>query len=255
MNKLALERVVPEARQIVQAAAEVYLRHTEQWCIGLLIHGSALKGGFIPGCSDVDLQLYLQPEAFTAYGQLPLEICCTIQRDLASIDPRPFQYIQGYALPPIVRPGYIAAIPGTYHMLTGTLPVPEASEEDLQRSARTALTGMDRLISNYCRGLLDHGAGKLERQVRFLCTDVGPTLCHILTIQEQNGIHVWSLPKPEVIALLPQESPLALRTRAFYQLLQTYYSLENSLENAIRVIEAGIAFFEEVKIWQTENVR
>ena len=32
--------VVPEARLIVKRAAQVYLQHTEPWCIGILIHGS-----------------------------------------------------------------------------------------------------------------------------------------------------------------------------------------------------------------------
>ncbi|MFQ5795285.1 MAG: hypothetical protein ACE5JP_09580 [Candidatus Bipolaricaulia bacterium] len=40
--------LVPEARQTVIDAAHVYLEHTRPWFIGLLIHGSALKGGFIP---------------------------------------------------------------------------------------------------------------------------------------------------------------------------------------------------------------
>lgn len=95
MHHLDLSRVVPAARPVIEAAAQVYLRHTEQWLLGLLIHGSALKGGFISGCSDIDLQIYLRSEAFTLYGQLPLEICSAIQRDLARIDPHPFQYIQG----------------------------------------------------------------------------------------------------------------------------------------------------------------
>ena len=104
MHNLDMSRVVPVARPVVEAAARVYLRHTDRWLIGLLIHGSALKGGFIPGCSDIDLQIYLKPEAFTVYNQLPLEICSIIQRDLARIDPQPFQYIQGYALRPTPRP-------------------------------------------------------------------------------------------------------------------------------------------------------
>lgn len=75
MAGLDLSHVVPAAKPIVEAAARVYHRYTEQWLLGLLIHGSALKGGFIPGYSDIDLQVYLRSEAFTIYGQLPLEIC------------------------------------------------------------------------------------------------------------------------------------------------------------------------------------
>ncbi len=84
---------------IVHAAATVYLHHLGQWCMGVLVHGSALKGDYIPGCSDIDFQLYLEPAAFTQKGQLPLEVCLALQRDLAQIEPFPFQYIQGHTLP------------------------------------------------------------------------------------------------------------------------------------------------------------
>jgi hypothetical protein len=174
IHDLDLSRVVPAARPVLEAAARVYLRHTEQWLLGLLIHGSALKGGFILGCSDIDLQVYLRSEAFTIYGQLPLEICSTIQRDLARIDPHPFQHIQGYTLSSVPRSEYVGPIPGAYHMLTGQLPVPEAGEADLQRSARKKLATIDERIAYYCRGLLKHGSGRLALLVRFICTDLWP---------------------------------------------------------------------------------
>lgn len=249
MHDLDLSRVVPVAQPVVEAAARVYLRHTEQWLLGLLIHGSALKGGFIPGCSDIDLQIYLRSAAFTVYGQLPLAICSAIQRDLARIDPYPFQYIQGRMLSPLPRPEYVGPIPGAYHMLTGQLPVPEASEADLQRSARKNLSTIDETIAYYCKGLLEHGSGRLERLVRFLCTDLWPTLYQLLTIQEQDGLRIWRLPKPAALALLRQESQLAQTAYTFYQALHLYYPQETSVEDAIRVIEAGIAFFEEVRLW------
>ena len=66
MDQLAVSGLTPEARPIAAAAAAVYMRHTRPWFIGLVAHGSAVKGGFIPGCSDVDLQLYLDDAAFTA---------------------------------------------------------------------------------------------------------------------------------------------------------------------------------------------
>ncbi len=252
VHDLDLSHVMPAAKPVVEAAARVYLRHTKQWLLGVLIHGSALKGGFIPGCSDIDLQVYLRSEAFTIYGQLPLEICSAIQRDLARIDPYPFQYIQGYTLSPIPRSEYVGPIPGAYHMLIGQLPVPEASEADLQGSVRKKLATIDESIAYYCRGLLEHGSGKLERLVRFLCTDLWPTLYQLLTLQEQDGLRVWRLPKPAALALLRQESQLAQTAHRFYQALHLYYPQATSVEDAICVIEAGIAFFEEARIWWLE---
>ncbi len=60
-----------EARVIVEAAAAIYLRHTQPWFIGLVVHGSALKGGFIPGCSDIDFQLFLDESRVGAFSTAP----------------------------------------------------------------------------------------------------------------------------------------------------------------------------------------
>jgi hypothetical protein len=119
METLNLSGVQPVARPIVEAVSTVYLRHVRPWLIGLMIHGSALKGGFIPGCSDIDLHVYLDDAAFTAQGQLPLEFCLSIQQELAQIDPAPFQYIQCYALPPRLPAHHIGPVPGAYQMLIG----------------------------------------------------------------------------------------------------------------------------------------
>lgn len=75
MGELPVTAIQSAARPVVEAASAVYLRHLRPWLIGMVLHGSALKGGFIQGCSDVDLQLYLQEEAFTSQGHLPLEVC------------------------------------------------------------------------------------------------------------------------------------------------------------------------------------
>lgn len=83
----------PEAQSIVQATSAIYYKHTSSWFIGLIAHGSAVKGGFIPGCSDIDLQLYLEDAAFSEHGILPLSTGMAIQRELSHIDPAPFQYI------------------------------------------------------------------------------------------------------------------------------------------------------------------
>jgi hypothetical protein len=61
---LNLSPLTPEARPIVEAAAAIYLRHFQPWFVGLVVHGSALKGGFLPGCSDIDLLLFLDRQAF-----------------------------------------------------------------------------------------------------------------------------------------------------------------------------------------------
>jgi len=246
---LDIAPIVPEAQSIVRDATGIYLQHLSQWCIGVLVHGSALKGGYISGGSDVDLQLYLEPSAFNSNGDLALELCIAIQRDLSKIDPTPFQYIQGYALPPYPRKGFSRPIPGAYHMVAGRLPVPEATEDELQIAARHALDTLD--VSRVFRpqDLLEHGVWKLPQKVRWLCTDVWPTLNHVLTVQRGQGIEVWQLPKHEAMRLLPQESISAQTIQAFYQAICNYYAAEAPIEEALNAIKYGVAFLQSVKLW------
>lgn len=251
--------LVPEARETVKAAAQVYFEHTRPWFIGLLIHGSALKGGFIPGCSDIDFKLYLQDSAFGEDGSLPLELVLAIHRDLSKIDPVPFQYLQCYALPPHLTAvgqigGDIGPIPGTYRMLLGSLPVPEPTPEQVRERAEESLATLQPVPSHLSNGLLDHGGGRLERHVRLLCTEVWPTLFNVLTCRAENPLEVWALPKDAAIARLPEEELLGKEIRQFHQNVRAYYLGKQSVDGAFAVVETGVGFLQAAKEWYRRHV-
>lgn len=246
-------RLVPAAQPIAARAAVVYLKHTRPWFVGLLAHGSAYKGGYIAGCSDIDFQLYLDPAAFTPDGALPLDLLEAIYRDMARIAPAPFRYVQCYALPCATPAGQVPPIPGAYTMLAGRLPVAEATGEQLLASARAALTRLEPLTHSLASELLSHGGGRLRHKTRLLCTEVWPTLYHLATLQQRDPIAVWNLPKPDVIALLPPESPTGSAIRAFYAAVNEYYPAEASVDGMLDVITRGVAFLREAQQWWSEN--
>jgi len=249
---LDLSGLTPEARPIVEAAAAIYIRHTRPWFVGLIAHGSAFKGGFIPGCSDIDLQLYLDQAAFSEGGQLPIALSLAIHRDLSLIDPAPFQYIQCYALTTRLPDGYVGPIPGAYHLVAGRLPVVEATAEQLHSSARTALAKLSAPPPYIARTLLEHGGGKLERSVRLLCTDVWPILYQVLALRQDDPIRVWGMPKDRAIESLPVGSALGQAIRAFYAALRAYYPAQESIEEALATIVSGVAFLEAARQWWEE---
>ena len=245
--------LVPEARQTVLAAAQVYWQHTCPWFIGMLVHGSALKGGVIPGGSDIDLQLFLTEAAFDAMGHLPLRVSMALHRALAQINPAPFQYIQCYALAPCLPDAsqeQLRPIPGAYHLLAGTLPIPEATPQQVQeRSSRFLATLRPDAFAIASR-LLQHGGGHLERTVRTLCTDVWPTLYHVVAWQARNPLEVWALPKEAVIARLSAaEAVLGQAIRSFYQGVTAYYQRPHRVDEALAVLEQGVTFLQHVHAW------
>ncbi|GCE19819.1 hypothetical protein [Dictyobacter kobayashii] len=245
--------LVPEARPIVEAAARIYLNHLQKVCIGILVHGSALKGGFIPGCSDIDFQLYLKGTALEENGQLPVALTMAIQHELATIDPAPFQYIQAYAKSPDIKTertkNQVGPIPGAYHMIYGHLSVPEATAEQIMQGSRRAIERVPTAIADTSEDLLGTGGGHLERRVRYICTDVWPTLYSVLTLQSQQPLEIWRLPKGSAFHLLPAHTPMGRNIRRFYQCAVTYYGHGRVLEEALAVIETGVAFLQAVEEW------
>lgn len=245
----AISRLVPAAQRPAARAVAVYLRHAAPWLVGILVHGSAYKGGYIPGCSDIDFQLYLDPAAFTDEGALPLALLSAIHRDLAQIDPAPFRYIQCYALPCATLPGQMPPIPGAYALLHGRLPVAEATAQQLTDSARAALAQIDPLSRSLASELLSCGGERLQHKMRLLCTEVWPTLYHIATLQQDDPIAVWNLPKPDVIALLSPETPTGSAIRAFYAAVNDYYPAEATVDGRLAVITTGVAFLRAARLW------
>ena len=248
-----ISHLVPAAQPVASRAAAMYLAHTASWFVGLLAHGSAYKGGYITGCSDIDFQLYLDPAAFTAAGALPLDLLTAIHRDIAQVDPAPFRYIQCYALPCATPSGQVPPIPGAYALLAGRLPVAEATSAQLRASARTALARLEPLTRSLASELLSHGGRRLQHKTRLLCTEVWPTLYHITSLQQGDPIAVWNLPKSDVIALLPVESAMGSAIRAFYAAVTIYYPAEASLEALLDVITRGVDFLREARAWWSEN--
>ncbi len=252
MSPVDVSPLMPEARRIVEAAAAVYLRHTSPWFVGLIVHGSALKGGSIPGSSDIDLKLYLEDAAFIRSGQLPLQVCLSIQRDLSLIDPSPFRYIQCDPLSMRTLPDEVGPVPGAYHVVAGRVPVPEASSEQLRQAARDALTRLDPLPAFVTGALVEHGGGRLSAAVRLLCTRVWPALYNVLALQRQDVTAVWRLPKDHAIALVPDDGELGQALRRFHRAVLDYYPAEASVEGALAVVEHGIAVLQAAVNWHAD---
>ncbi len=238
--------LVREARQPSLVAARILVHHTRPWFVGLIAHGSAVKGGFIEGWSDIDLQLYLEPAAFVHANALALDVAVAIQRDLAEIDPSPFQFIScrpvdarnpGSAPPPV---------PGAYSILDGSLPVAEATARQLREDGRRALTALHVEPQFLSAGLLEHGGGRLPFTVRSYCNYVWLTLFHFLAATADDPLAVWSMTKPLAVEALPSGTARGDAIRVFYRSLLAF-AAHGTVDAALAVISDGAAFLRAVE--------
>jgi len=243
--------LIPEAQALALAVARIFWKHTQPWFVGLVCFGSAVKGGIIPGASDLDFHLYLQEAAFASTDTLRLDVALAIQADLSHINPAPFRYLDGGAESGILPEGHVGPIPGSYHLIAGRLPLAEATAEQLQVQARWSLARLTPLPVFVSEGLLRHGEGRgqLALTVRALCQVVWPVLYQVSCLGPEDALSVWRLPKQDVIALLSPVEPMGRAIRAFNRAVSTYYPSETSIDDALKVIETGVGFLHAVTDW------
>ncbi len=246
--------LIREARRPAVAAARAYWRQTHPWFVGLVCFGSAVKGGIIAGASDLDFHLYLADAAFTPRGDLPLAVCLAIQRELAAVDPVPFRYME--CSPErdsaTLDEGHVGFPAGTYHLLAGRMPVPEATAEDLRAQARWALARLDPEPPAFVtEGLLKRGAGRgaLALTVRSFTQRVWPVLYQVLALREADPCAVWRAPKERAVALLPADEPMGRAIQGFDRAVRAYYPAEAALEPALTVLVEGTAFLRATAAW------
>lgn len=247
--------VQPEARAIVCAMAEAYVAQVGPALVSLVAHGSAVKGGFIPGSSDVDLDAFVDPSALDAHGELPLERALALHADLARIDPHPFGYLQGHVYPSGSGPR-VGYVPGAMQVVWGEADVPVATEKELVQSALSSLRELDpdALRSRVSNGLLDHGAGRLAREVRWLCTDVWPVMYQVACLGEDDVLAVWRLTKPQVVERLESVPVVGPAASAWMDAVMTHYATGQSLPTALATIRDGVTFIGAAKSWSGERL-
>ncbi len=232
----------------VRACLDVF---GEQLVEGIVLHGSAAKGGGVPGFSDIDFMVFLAPECFTESGSLPDESVFAVQE---RIGPLPWQaagflYPQAYFYDARRLPDWWTGPPPNAHrLLWGRLPDEATPTNDGIRasSARFLTDTLPQYIARDLSGFIDADDASLPRRVRLLGTSVAPTIFALIAREAGDALSVWTLSKFEALALLEQRFPDAdgpALARRFYDNVQRLYGNERfDTELGRETFRLGIRF-------------
>ncbi|RKN70573.1 hypothetical protein [Paenibacillus ginsengarvi] len=249
------ESIQAAAERINLAVRDIMLHHVKSSFRGLIVQGSAVKGGFIAGSSDIDYVLYVDETGLNESGALPIETCINLHQALSEINVHPFRYIQFSVISPKTNK-YLPPIPGSYQLLAGQLLEPEATNDQIFQDAVASLNRLQPEAAFHPHQLLDHGEDRIERCARLMCTVVWPVVFQLLTVIHQDGIRIWNLKKQEAVSLLSNEVEVGGMAANFLSSVQSYYPQEQSPEKALRLIEEGFAFLNATKrFWSTHCTR
>ncbi len=216
---------------------------------GIILHGSAVKGGIIPGYSDIDFMVFLTPDAFHD-AALPDEAAFAMQERIGPMPWRKagFGYPQAYFYDARRLPEWwTGPVPGAFRALVGELPdAARATEEGLRAGARRFLSEtlpgrLNGMVSNYA----DSADTQLPRRVRLLGTDLTPAVFSLASLHTDDLLTLWGRPKFEALAIVDQAHPDADGPRLakrFYANVKLLFGEEFDVQLGREAFRTGVAF-------------
>lgn len=217
---------------------------------GIVLHGSAQKGGGIPGFSDIDFMVFLTPDCFAPDGVLQDELVFAIQEH---IGPLPWQeagflYPQAYFYDARRLPGWwTGPAPGSYRVLFGALPAEAQPTADGLRAAsrRFLAEGMPQQLAGMLQNFADADDASLPRRLRLLGTMVTPSIFALASLHEDDVLALWAQSKFEALARLEarygQDEGPAL-ARQFYERVARLYGDQFEANEGRQTFRLGVAF-------------
>ena len=217
---------------------------------GVVLHGSAVKGGGIPGFSDVDFMVFLSPDSFDEQGNVSDEAAFAIQERIGPLPWREAGYLypQAYFYNARSLPEWwTGPAPGAYRVLWGTLPSEAEPTAELLRAieARYLQGVLPGRVTAMVQNFADSDDASLPRRVRLLGTDVTPAVFAVLTSDAEDVLALWAQTKWEALARLqaryPDDAgpPLA---RRFYENVRLLYGQEFDADLGRETFRIGVAF-------------
>lgn len=235
-------------RDFVEACRSVF----GESLVAIIIKGSAVKGGFIPGLSDVDLHIYLKDDAFAYSDFLKLELGLSLQEKMDELI-REYDFGGGpvqVIMINVSKPrDWSAPLPGTYIVLYGNeCPEPPPSAEAMLEYDRTNLQN-PQYGYGLVNSLVDKTSDLLAGYVRRLNAAVTPTLYRVLSVLTREPFKAWKMTRFEVLEALEELDIEAVRqfaglARKFYEIASQGDRIRADLELCKEAIRIGFKILD-----------
>jgi hypothetical protein len=197
----------------------------------VLLKGSALKGDFIPGYSDLDLHSFLSPEVMVGRAAPRADLAMRFQASIGRLEPHDYDcnsfqlYFLNYERYP---QGWAKPVPGSYLVLHGDLPpgFTDVSAEEYRRHAREVLGRLPVTIAQ----LIERGIDKPDRSLppilRLAGIELKQATYAAASLRAQAPLEVWTLPRTHVLARLSEsEMPFLPELQATFAALEEWQGL------------------------------
>ena len=220
----------------------------------VILKGSAVKGDFIPGYSDLDFHVFLKPEAMGGEKSPNLDDAITFQRLMGTINPQDFgaSQFQVFFLNAEKYPKeWLPPTAGTYKVVWGTTPPTLQTLDDATyvRYARQFLESIDTDKQNLIGRFIDKPNSRAPAIVRLLGTILKGHLYSVSMLLLSQSKTALRLKLDSIIPLVEEGIGSAGHISRFFAHVSNWSRIQETPELARNAFREGIAALEEISTW------
>jgi len=225
------------------------------------LKGSAVKGDFIPGYSDLDFHVFLRPDVMDGENVPKAEYAVRFQRVFGHTNPEDFDVsqFQIYFINSEKYPeDWAPPVQGTYKALWGSLPetAKELDEPAYIRFAEQhlSLPNIESSRQSVVRRFVDKPDTRIAYIVRLLGATLKNYMYSVLVLITRKPRTAFALKLDKMIDLVEEGIGSAGHLRGFYEHISDWQRIQKDPECARRVLKEGVQALDEIARWRRHQL-
>lgn len=224
---------------------------------GAMVHGSCLpaelggKGGFIPGFSDFDFHVYLEPNRMRTTVECSLDTALALQERFSAVQAAAAGTapVQLFCVSTARLPPSWSLPEGAYHLLHGAMPPSAEGELPPRTRARARLRGCRLDGHAVTRSLCDKSDAGLRGTVRTCASMFKGVLPHAAVLAGADGDAVWLWPLSRLVLEAAPEAGVGAEALGFWGELGDWQAARESPTRLRAMVAAAVRGLDHLADW------
>lgn len=220
----------------------------------ITLKGSAIKGDFIPGYSDFDFHVFLEPEAMDGEKVPKVEGAIRFQKAFGTVNPEEFgvSQFQIYFINSKKYPSdWSPPIKETYKVLYGKLPLTGSELDDVSylRFAKQNLTSVEYARRKIVERFVDKANTRIPHTVRLLGASLKSYMYSVAMLLTLNPRRILRTKLDTLIQIIEEGVESKGHFSKFYEYMSNWNVLQQDHEQIRDSFREGCKALDEIICW------
>lgn len=242
------------AALVVSASKTAFADNLE--CV--ILKGSAVKGDFIQGYSDLDFDVFLKPEAMDSERVPKIKGAIRFQKAFGSVNPEDFNgkfqiyFINSEKYPP----DWVPSVAETCKICWGNLPSCAEELDDLTylQHAKQFLLNAEHDKQSHVNRFVDKPNGEVPAVIRLLGATIKAYMYSISMLLTSKPKFVLGLKLDRLIAIVEEGINSEGHFSKFFECVSNWSLIRQDCDYARDAFREGIEALDEIICWNKKSI-